>query len=85
MRLYDIYSAAETLGCHHDTVSIAAQQHGIGTRLKCGWAFTSDDLTRLRAVIRPRPGNPNWVKKAPPPGAAAFPENSQNNSPDAIA
>lgn len=55
---------AEALGCRDTTVRRLAQAHNLGRRVgKRFKVFTAADLETLRQMLKPGPGNPNWVKQ----------------------
>lgn len=60
--------AARRLGVAPITVSRAARRNGIGVIVEDGRlaALATTDLPRLRTVIRPRSGNPNWIDAGRP-------------------
>lgn len=56
---------AEALGCRDTTVRRLAQSHNLGRRVgKRIKLFTAAELDTLRQLLKPGPGNPNWVKQA---------------------
>lgn len=63
MKLYTSEEAAERLGVCGRTVRRAASKYGIGRKIGWAWAFTAQDITRLRKVIHSEPGNPEWRAK----------------------
>ena len=63
MKLYTANEVAEMLGCHVYSVRRAASKHGIGRKIGWAWAFSAQDLARLRKVIHQEPGNPEWRAK----------------------
>ena len=52
--------AAARLGCAASTVRRRAAQHDIGQRVAGVRVFAPRDLARLREVVRPGPGNPQF-------------------------
>lgn len=55
---------AAALGCRDTTVRRLAQAHNLGRRVgKRIKLFTAAELETLRQLLKPRPGNPNWVKR----------------------
>lgn len=60
---YSTKQAAAELGVHTETVKRWARREGIGNKTHPRmWLFTPDDLDRLRELIHPAPGNPDWRK-----------------------
>lgn len=58
-----LLSAAEVaprIGCSRRTVTRLAGQHGIGQRVAGVLVFGARDIARLREVVRPGPGNPQF-------------------------
>lgn len=60
MSLIGTREAARRLGCSRRTVSRVAAQHDIGQRVAGVRVFGARDLARLREVVRPGPGNPQF-------------------------
>jgi len=71
-----VAQAAVTLACAARTVARVAALHGIGIMVTTRFrALTAADVERLRPLIRPGPGNPEFGKsirgrqpKTPPQG-----------------
>lgn len=59
--------AARRLRCTQWTVARLATRHGIGRKGPGGaYSFTPEDFAELRAILRPGPGNPGWVRQPKP-------------------
>lgn len=58
------HEAAEKLGCSVKTITRAARRAGVGVFVHGGnrlAALHPADLTKMRSVIHPTSGNPDWI------------------------
>lgn len=60
MSLVGTQEAARRLGCSRSTVTRQARALKIGRRVGRVLVFSAADVRRLREVVRPGPGNPQF-------------------------
>lgn len=60
MKIYTAAEAAASIGCDIGTISRKCVKHGIGIKSGRQWVLTDSDVSKLRGVIREKPGNPKF-------------------------
>lgn len=64
-KFYNTREAAEKLNTSERTIRRWARRENIGVKISERiWVYTDNDLEKLKQLINPAAGNPNWTKPA---------------------